>query len=84
MLRYTTRSVRRASGLVLVGYTEVIQDGHRADQYPGSRPVFRNSDRASTPGYRDPGAFHRTTVEFGKTLVAERIGLKATGKPRVT
>jgi hypothetical protein len=27
MLRYTTRSVRRASGLVLVGYTEVIQDG---------------------------------------------------------
>jgi hypothetical protein len=41
----------------VVGYTEVIQDGHRADQYPGSRPVFRNSDRASTPGYRDPGAF---------------------------
>jgi hypothetical protein len=40
----------------MVGYTEV-QDGHRADQYPGSRPVFRNSDRASTPGYRDPGAF---------------------------
>jgi hypothetical protein len=44
-------------GSRIVGYTEVIQDGHRADQYPGSRPVFRNSDRASTPGYRDPGAF---------------------------
>jgi len=24
---------------------------------PKSRPVFRNSDRASTPGYQDPGAF---------------------------
>jgi hypothetical protein len=40
----------------VVGYTEVIQDGAHADQYTGSRPVFRNSDRASTPGYRDPGA----------------------------
>ena len=46
-----------------VGYTEVIQDGHRADQYPGSRPVFRNSDRASTPGYRDPGAFLSTPTD---------------------
>ena len=47
-------------GSRIAGYTEVIQDGHRADQYPGSRPVFRNSDRASTPGYRDPGAFFGT------------------------
>jgi hypothetical protein len=23
----------------------------------GSPPVFRNSDRASRPGYQDPGAF---------------------------
>ena len=29
-------------------------------------------------------AFHRTNVEFGKTLVAERIGLKATVELRVT
>jgi len=56
LLTQTNLALAVSSGRV-VGYTEVIQDGHRADQYPGSRPVFRNSDRASTPGYRDPGAF---------------------------
>jgi hypothetical protein len=51
------QSPRRRDNLWMVGYTEVIQDGAHADQYPGSRPVFRNSDRASTPGYRDPGVY---------------------------
>jgi hypothetical protein len=49
-----------------------------------AKPVSRAFCEPDPEGFLHHWAFHRTNVEFGKTLVAERIGLKATVEPRVT